>query len=314
MTWLWKPGAGWRSGSIAIGGPAPNPVNRPANPGLLCYEPVSGAPASAWAHPGALVVAGRTNYNNAAFQTMAAGGATVLLYLNFIVDDAWGRYHDLLNNSSSLGPAVPDWPGSPVYNQWGNLNDFRVGGILQSKVRPLLELALDENPHIAGFFFDDLGTRAWTTMPWDSWSSTDKEAYRNGAIQIVTTARSVLGDDGFIMVNGTWTAITGTAGSGGYPTRNQHGNALANGGFVENHNPSTEFAFWSAYGDPDTTQWGLQTALGIGYMWFSNVGDVAARNAWVAGDACAYASTNGYTSGIATPWRSFTDFGLPRRP
>ena len=75
------------------------------------------------------------------------------------------------------------------------------------------------------------------------------------------------------MVNGIWQG-TGTTGqgSGGYPNRAVHGISLADGGFVENHDPDAGSAFYIAYGDPDNTQWGAATPRGIPYMWYSNVG------------------------------------------
>jgi hypothetical protein len=238
-----------------------------------------------------------------------------LLYLDPIIDADWGRYHDKLLNASEFGSAVPKWPGNPVANEWGSLNDFRVGSVLQQKLPGVLELAVAENPHISGFFLDDVGSRSWFPgINWDSWSNADKEAYRNGAIAITQTARAVADEhDLFLMVNGTWGA-TGVAGqgNGGYPNRALPGNSLVDGGFVENHDPDTEFASWAAYADPDTSQWGADTPRGLPYMWFSNVGSSADRDKWIASGLAAFASSSPY-DGSALPFGTFADFNLPNR-
>src|SRR6516165_638102 len=86
-------------------------LNRPANPALLVYgDNPSTANAASWAHKGAVVVVGRTNYDESWVRTMADGGATILIYLNPVIKFPSGRYHDKLLNASEFGPAVPNWP------------------------------------------------------------------------------------------------------------------------------------------------------------------------------------------------------------
>jgi hypothetical protein len=290
-------------------------VNRPANPGLIMYEGAPSADVVAqWAKPGALVVVGRTNYNDPWVHTVADGGATVLIYLDPIISNSYGRYADKLINASEFGPAVPKWPGSPVANQYGSLNDFRVGSVLQQKLPGVLELMVAENPQISGFFLDDVGSRSWFPgFNWDSWSNADKQAYRDGAIAITQTARAVADEHNlFVMVNGTWgaTSVTGQGG-GGYPNPSVAGNSLVDGGFVENHDPSTEMAYWSAYAGPNT-QWGKATPRGLAYMWFSNVGSTTDMNAWIQAGVAAFASSNAYTT-ATSPFGTFTNFNLPNR-
>ena len=84
------------------------------------------------------------------------------------------------------------------------------------------------------------------------------------------------------------------------------------GGFVENHDPDTQFAYWAAYADPDTSQWGADTPRGLPYMWFSNVGSSADRDKWIASGLAAFASSSPY-DGRALPFGTFTDFHLPNR-
>lgn len=289
-------------------------ANRPANAGLICYDSTAGT-ASAWAHPGALVVAGRTNYDDAAFHTIAAGGGTVIMYLHMGLMNTVGRYHQLLYEESQFGPAVPGWPGGPwVVDEYGNLADFRAGSILNSKLPGLLALMLSENPHISGFFFDGLGTRGTPGTGGFSWASfPDKEDYRAGAIAQCQIARALPNSDNlFLMANSNWQAgdIASTQG-GGYPDRMQHGCSLMDGGFVEEH--ATIDAFWTNY-CRDLQQWGTATSRNRAYMWASIIGNTTARDAWVSANLVAWASTNGYSDGVVAPWdTSFNDFGMPNR-
>ena len=65
------------------------------------------------------------------------------------------------------------------------LNDFRVGSVLQSKLECVLEKMVAENPHMAGFFADDLGSRSWYPgFSWDTWGTTNQQSYRAGAIAL----------------------------------------------------------------------------------------------------------------------------------
>ena len=153
-------------------------VHDPAGAGRpgIFYGLASGA--TAYAQPGGLVVAGRDNYQDRAFKDSRLRGS-VLIYLDAIVDNAHGRYHEMLFNASSCGPATSRWPGNYQASQGGNLTDFRVGSVLQSKFRCVLETMVAENPHMAGWFADDLGSRSW--FPGIDWAAfPDKAAYRAG--------------------------------------------------------------------------------------------------------------------------------------
>ncbi len=126
----------------------------PQAAGLVWGNP---AEAAKYAYPGGLVVAGRDNYQGQPFKDVSAAGGTVLIYLDAIIDNPHGRYHDMLNNASECGPATSRWPGNYKANSWGYLNDFRVGSVLQRKLECVLEKMVAENPHMAGWFADDLG-------------------------------------------------------------------------------------------------------------------------------------------------------------
>jgi hypothetical protein len=308
----------WGQTSSATPTPTPTTItNLPAQAASVMYaetgDPIN-AGAANYAHPGGLVAAGRTNYADQVFKDVSAGGGTVLIYLDTIIDTSYGRYHDMLMNASVCGAAVPRWPGVPMANQWGYLNDFRVGGVEQGKLECVLEKMVSENPHMAGWFADDIGSRSWfPNIDWSTWSATDQQAYRNGAIALTQTFRKVADRHGLIfIVNGTWGAGSLASSGGGYPDMNQSGNALADGGYVEHHD-SSELSYWTPYAC--STQWAAQSTVthGKAIMWSVTTTDA---------DRIAYANTNCYAyvnnqPGSAydyvAPWGTFHATGLPNK-
>ncbi|GAB3299754.1 hypothetical protein GCM10027451_01490 [Geodermatophilus aquaeductus] len=267
----------------------------------------SSSGAEAYAHPGGLVVAGRDNYADEAFRDVSAGGGTVLVYLDAVIDDPHGRYHELLNQDSACGPATARWPGDHPAQTGTRLNDFRVGSVLQAKFRCVLETMVAENPHMAGWFADDLGSRAWfPELDWEDFP--DKEAYREGAIALTRTLRAVADEHGLVfIVNGTWTARDG----GGYPDPAKSGNALADGGFVEHHDG--EIDFFGPYGC--SSQWAAQSPVTGGRAINYAVTDTAAgRDEYVESGCYAYVNRQPAAEyeGVA-PWGSFHPNGLPSR-
>jgi hypothetical protein len=287
--------------------PPPGVTLTPTQPAGFFY---SGVPGSAYAQPGAMTVAGRTNYADPGFQAVSTAGGHTLIYLDPVVKNSFGRYHDLLFNASTYGPAVPDWPGSPTANTGGKLADFRTGGVLQSKLEGVLELMVAENPHMAGWFIDDLGSRSWFPgFNWDTFGTANQQAYRDGAIAVAQTVRTVA-DRYHLMflVNGTWQAGPLSAG-GGYPDANQHGLSLAEGGVVEHH--STADAFWLAYGATGA-QWGSASpATGAGHPVMLVIGSAdSERQQWVNAGFAYYVTQSDYGTG-PTPWGPSHATGLP---
>jgi hypothetical protein len=283
----------------ASAGPAV--INLPAQAGGLFYGSSSGA--QAYAHPGGLVVAGRDNYQDQAFKSVSAGGGSMLIYLDAIIDNPHGRYHDMLLNASPCGPVTALWPGNYQANSYGHLTDFRVGSVLQGKFRCVLETMVAENPHMAGWFADDLGSRSW--FPGIDWATfPDKAAYREGAIALTQTLRSVADEHGLVfIVNGTWSANDG----GGYPNAAKSGNALADGGFVEYHDG--EIGFFGPYGC--SAQWAAQSPVTRGKAINFAVTNTAAGLAeYVASNCYAYVNQQTDYSSVA-PWGTFHPTGLP---
>lgn len=288
-------------------------TNRPAQAAVVMYgDGGSTSRASTYAHPGGLAAAGRTNYSDQVFKDISAAGGTELIYLDPIINNSYGRYHDMLINASECGPAVPLWPGNPQANQYGYLNDFRVGGVLQSKLECVLEKMVSENPQMGGWFIDDTGSRSWfPNFNWSTWGSTNQQAYRNGAIAITQTVRNVANRHGLMfIVNGTWTAGSLSSSGGGYPDMNQSGNALADGGFVEHHDAS-ELSFWKSYAC--SPQWATQSPVtrGTAFMWAVTTTD-ADRDAYANSNCFAFVNNQPTANyDYVDPWGTFHPTGLP---
>jgi hypothetical protein len=290
-------------GQLSAGGGSGGVVNLPAQPASIVYGGTGGT--SAYAHPGGLVVAGRDNYADQDFKDVSAGGGTVLIYLDPVIDASYGRYHEMLNESSVCGPATSRWPGGYKANGWGYLNDFREGSVLQDKFECVLEKMVAENPQMGGWFLDDVGSRSW--FPGFDWGDfPDKAGYRAGAVALTQTMRKVANEHGLIfIVNGTWTADDG----GGYPDVSKSGNALADGGFVEHHD--SEVSYFASYAC--SSQWAAQSPVTRGKaVNYAVTYTAAALAEYARSDCFAYVSQQREYDPVA-PWGGFHPTGLPSR-
>jgi hypothetical protein len=302
-------------------------VNRPTQPMRYHYDQ---QPLSAWAHPGALVIAGlgRSDLGppgidpayegtDPGYIAAAEAGATVIAYIDPIIDNDFGLYHELLHHETdslgrSVGPATSLWPGGPfVANEYGNLADFRVGSVLQQKFGAVLEMMLDECPWLAGFWLDDVGTRSWyPDFSWENdFTATDRQAYRDGAIALVQTARQVCdtnrinGQRRILIVNGTWTAGTLLSDGGGYPDPEVHGCSLVEGGEIEHHELDS---WWIDYATGP--QWATEASTdGVPFIVASCLTD-ADQDAFIAADILSHSES---AESATTVWGSFHETGLP---
>lgn len=302
-------------------------TNRPTQPMRYHYDQASLAD---WSHPGALVIAGlgRSDIGpvgtspayegtNPGYITAAEAGATVIAYIDPIIDNDWGLYHELLMHEfdslgRTVGPEAGLWPGNFVANEWGNLGDFRVGSVIQQKFGAVLSLMLDECPWLAGFWIDDTGSRSWFPgFSWeDDFTATDRAAYRAGAIELVKTARQVCdtkrmanGRRRIILVNGTWTAGTLLEDGGGYPNSAVHGCSLVEGGEIEHH---TLDSWWTAYASG--SQWATEASTnGVPFIVASCETD-AIQDDFVAANILSHSES---AESNATVWGSFHETGLP---
>lgn len=283
----------------------------PAQPGTVVYG--DSASADAYAHAGALVVAGRSNYADATFRRVSAKGGTVLIYLDPVIDNVEGRYHELLLTASGCGPAVPRWPGAPRANEFGSLTDFREGGVLTRKLACVLETMVAENPHMAGWMVDDLGSRSnFPLVDWRSWSSADRAEYRRGAIALSRVFRTVADRHGLIfLVNGSWNAGDPDVHGGGYPDPDRHGNALADGGVLENQD-SSDPAFVRNYSC--SRQWAQDSPVTRGLSFsFAIATSNAARLRYIRSTCAAFVGVQSDYQDAAPVWGPFRQTGLPSR-
>lgn len=167
---------------------------------------------------------------------------------------------------------------------------------------------------MAGWFVDDVGSRSWfPNFNWDSWSTTNKQAYRDGAIDITKTFRKVANKYGLMfIVNGTWGAGSLASSGGGYPDMNQPGNALADGGFVEHHSTS-ELPYWKTYAC--STQWASQSPLtrGTAFMWAVTTTN-AERDAYANSNCFAFVNNQPSANyDYVAPWGTAHPTGLPTK-
>jgi len=304
-------GVAVRFGGGGINWPAT--TNRPPQPMAFIYDDPPTNTLDAYAQPGALVVAGRTGYDNQKYKNISAAGGSVLIYLDVLIDAKYGDYHAMLLDASQCGPAVPRWPGEPKANEWGYLNDFRPGSVVQQKLQCVLEKMVADNPHMAGWFADDVGSRSWyPDINWDSWSPADKQAYRDGAVEIVKTFRKVADEHGLIfVVNGTWSGGTLEADGGGYPDMSQTGNALADGGVVEHH-PVSELPYFKNYAC--APQWATQSPITKGKSLMVAINNTAAEMQAYRDSGCyAYLTIQSEYGQAPTPWGEFHPNGLPNK-
>ena len=283
-------------------------ANLPAQPAAVVYGAVGGA--AGYAKSGALVVSGRDNYANQVFRDISAAGGHVLLYLNAVIDDAHGRYHEMLMSHSRCGPAVPSWPGAPRANGQTVLNDFRAGGVLQNKLECVLERMVAENPHIAGFFADDVGSRSWFPgFDWGSFGARNRRAYRVGAIALTKTFRHVADHHGLIiLVNGTWAGGSLRSRGGGYPVSSQSGNALADGGTVEHHDGQIDY--FAAYAC--SSQWASRSPVTRGRAFnFAITSSAIGTAEYLHSNCFSWIAQQLDYSRAPPPWWPFHATGLP---
>lgn len=291
-----------RSAVAAAAGPV---STQPMQPAALVYQNDPGPNVASYEHPGALIVTGRDNYDDPAFAAATAAGAHVLVYVDAIVRNTVGRYHDLLHNTSAHGAATIAWAGLPDANETGPLVDIRPGTFPLAKLEAVLEVLVDENPTIAGLFADDLGSRSYFPgIDWDAMSVADQAAYRSGAIQIGRVFRAVANRHGLLLiVNGTWNGGAPAALGGGFPVADRIGCSFADGGVMEN---------WDGF-DPtyranyvNGAQWGTGSGRLRGrQLMFAITADVDDRDEWAASGGVAWCAYQGDYGDAEPPWAGF---------
>ena len=286
---------------------------QPAQAFTVAYGGVTSG-AAAYEYPGALAIVSGESVGAQVWKDISAAGGTVLAYLDTVLWTNNGLYHDLLYNSSACGAAVPYWPPGYVVSSPYYLADFRTaadgGGIEQGKLACVLSQMISDNPHIGGFFADDLGSMSW--YPGLTWSSfPDQQKWYNGAVALCQTFRTVCDAHGLIfIVNGTWAAGTLAAAGGGYPTLSAAGMSLADGGFVEHHDG--QISYWGPYAA--STQWASQSSMTKGTAFNVAVMSTSAgQTEFVNSGEFAFVNVQTDYTAIAAPWGSHHATGLPSK-
>ena len=190
-----------------------------ANPLGIAFKYVTNV--TSYGRPTGMLIAGRCNRNDAAFQTARRGGAEVLAYVNPV---ARPDHHvcalDTQYYMNNLG-GVPLWP-YPRYgtrSPWPNtrMTDIRVGSAWSNHVVAYVERLMREG-RVDGVFLDAVGVRPWASLAdWHSWPASEKKAFADGNVDLVRrldARRRAIKPDFIIVNNNVWESGTTKALAG----------------------------------------------------------------------------------------------------
>jgi hypothetical protein len=184
-----------------------------ANPLGIAFKYVTNVPL--YGKPTGMLITGRCNRYDPAFQVARQKGAEVLAYINPV---ARPDHHvcalDTKYYMNDLGQ-VPLWP-YPTYGQrspWANtrMTDIRVGSAWSNYVVKFVEGLMREGK-VDGVFLDAVGVRPWSTLAeWNSWPQSEKNAFAAGNVDLVRrldARRRAINPDFLIIANNVWEAGT----------------------------------------------------------------------------------------------------------
>ena len=184
-----------------------------ANPLGLAFKTVTNVPL--YAKPTGMLIAGRCNRNDPAFQAARARGAEVLAYINPVArPDHFVCALDTRFYMNDIGQ-VPLWP-HPTYGQrspWANtrMTDIRAGSEWADYVVRFVEGLMREGK-VDGVFLDTVGVRPWSSLAeWGSWPQWEKNAYAAGNVDLVRrldARRRAIKPSFIIVSNNVWEAGT----------------------------------------------------------------------------------------------------------
>lgn len=184
-----------------------------ANPLGIAFKYVTNVPL--YGKPTGMLIAGRCNRNDPAFQAARAKGAEVLAYINPIArPDHFVCALDTQYYMNDIGQ-VPLWP-YPTYGQrspWPNtrMTDIRVGSDWSDWVVSYVERLMREKK-VDGVFLDAVGIRPWSSLAeWNSWPQSEKNAFAAGNVDLVRrldAKRRAINPDFIIVNNNVWEAGT----------------------------------------------------------------------------------------------------------
>lgn len=184
-----------------------------ANPLGIAFKTVTNV--SLYGKPTGMLIAGRCNRNDPAFQSARQKGAEVLAYINPIArPDHFVCALDTRFYMNDIGQ-VPLWP-YPTYGQrspWPNtrMTDIRAGSSWADWVVKYVEGLMREGK-VDGVFLDTVGIRPWSSLAeWNSWPQSEKNAYVAGNVDLVRrldARRRAIDPDFIIVSNNVWEAGT----------------------------------------------------------------------------------------------------------
>lgn len=184
-----------------------------ANPLGIAFKNVTNVPL--YGKPTGMLIAGRCNRYDAAFQAARQKGAEVLAYINPVArPDHFVCAQDTKFYMNDIGQ-VPLWP-HPTYGQrspWANtrMTDIRAGSDWADYVVRYVENLMREGK-VDGVFLDTVGVRPWSSLAeWSSWPQWEKNAYAAGNVDLVRrldARRRAIKPKFIIVSNNVWEAGT----------------------------------------------------------------------------------------------------------
>lgn len=180
-----------------------------ANPLGIAFKDT--ANVSLYAQPGGMVIAGRCNRNNPAFQDARRQGAEVLLYISATARPD-GRVCALDNELYMNDPRrVPLWPfpteGERVSYPKTHMTDMRPGSPWIQHVVDYIEQVMRDGK-FDGVFLDATGARSWDKLAqWEGWPQQEKDVWTDGNVDLVRRLderRRAVNPNFIIVSNGFW--------------------------------------------------------------------------------------------------------------
>jgi hypothetical protein len=163
-----------------------------------------------FARPTAIIVTGRGNRYDAAFQEARRRGALVYAYWNPINIPVGSKNPQDLEQWMRDTVKVPRWrfQGSgPVRSTWPNteLADIRPGSVWRAYFREITEQIIAKNL-FDGFFCDETGARPWAA-DWESWPLAEQKLWSESMVDVardVHEARVKINPKFEIVHNNVW--------------------------------------------------------------------------------------------------------------
>ena len=206
------------------------------NPFGISFNSTTGV--SQYGRPGGMLITSDCNRTASAFATARANGAEILAYLNPVGVPDWDGCE--LRAQFYMGDVrkVPLWPyptvGRRIHYPNTHMSDLRKNSAWSNHVVAFIEKLMREDK-VDGVFLDCVGGRMWSTLAdWDSWPQWEKDAWTDGAIDLVRridAKRRAINPRFIVVNNNVWSR-------GGADTRGNAGERYVDGVSIEHH-PNT---------------------------------------------------------------------------